>query len=141
MLPDLRAPVPRWTLLIVVALVAAFGAWSYFTIKGESEKRVALGVENRVALCESIDADHNRERARIITNEVLIYSVPAFKVLIGDPRAEWIAYKTARDNYLSVRRTRPPFCRELVANPVKDFPSLQDFQEGRVKLPAPPSMD
>ena len=83
--------------------------------------------------CVQVDADHNRERARILTSERLLYSVPAFKVLISSPRAEHVAYSTAKKNYNDVRKTRPSYCLEYSKNRVKDFPSLADFREGRMK--------
>lgn len=81
----------------------------------------------RTELCQSIDADHNRQRDDIINGQRILYRVPAFRVLVVTPNAERAAYEQARHKYDAIRRTRPDFCR-AIPNPVKPFPPLQYFR-------------
>ncbi len=127
-LSHVAAPTPRWVTALVAVLVAVFVGVSLTLYERTGDKRAALIVENRVALCQSIDADHNRERARIITNERLLYRVPEFHALIPTPSSEREAYNNARRNYNGVRNSRPDFCADLVPNPVKPFPPLSEFR-------------
>jgi hypothetical protein len=89
----------------------------------------------RMELCKAIDGDHNRERARILAGQKLIYRVASFRVLVNTPEAERAAYDKAKHDYGEVRKTRPPFCRAY-PNPVKKFPPISEFRKGGNVLPA-----
>lgn len=116
--------------LVVVLLCFAAVGYSYY-VGQRADGRIRSSQSNgRAQLCHAIDGDHNRERARLIAGEKLLYAIPSFKVLVSTPDAERAAYDKARHDYYEVRKTRPPFC-DFVPNPVKPFPSLKEFRHPR----------
>lgn len=113
--------------VFVAALLAFAGSLAIILLSREQ-----VSQQNRSALCVYVDADHNRERADIVRNEQLLYTVPEFKALINSPKAEAVAYVRAKQRYVQVRSTRPSFCAR--SNPVPPFPSLRTFQRREAPL-------
>lgn len=116
---------------VLLASMLAFGASLYLVLlngKRQDDHIAAATRSGRIELCRSIDADHNRQRAEIVTNTGLIYTVKEFHVLIPTPASERVAYENARKRYYSIRKSRPSFCAALVSNSVPPFPPLQHFQ-------------
>lgn len=131
----------RWqvaiAVLITIAATSLALALGYAVTTGDqrSEDNRNLIKQTRTEQCTNIDADHNRERFRLVEGQAILYKLPEFKALIASPAAEKVAYDLAKVRYVQVRSTRPPYCTKLVGlNAVKPYPPLSAFQDGRIKL-------